>query len=89
MRLSFLLKVFGLTPITFAAAVLEISFSTIKLLSFRYGEIVLRGIIYPAPFQYQIVLSAPPLSVAELPYGYMITPSKVPVNNIFVISHKF
>ena len=55
MRLSFLLKVFGLTPITFAAAVLEISFSTIKLLSFRYGEIALRGITYPAPFQYQIV----------------------------------
>lgn len=58
MRLSFLLKVFGLTPITFAAAVLEMSFSTIKLLSFRYGEIALRGITYPAPFQYQIVLSA-------------------------------
>ncbi len=58
MRLSFLLKVFGLTPITFAAAVLEISFSTIKILSFRYGEIALRGITYPAPFQYQIVISA-------------------------------
>ena len=59
MRLSFLLKVFGLTPITFAAAVLEISFSTIKLLSFRYGEIALRGITYPAPFQYQIILPTP------------------------------
>jgi len=58
MRLSFLLKVFGLTPITFAAAVLEISFSTIKLLSFRYGEIALRGNTYPAPFQYKIVISA-------------------------------
>lgn len=58
MRLSFLLKVFGLTPITFAAAVLEISFSTIKLLSFRYGEIALRGITYLAPFQYQIIILA-------------------------------
>lgn len=58
MRLSFLLKVLGLTPITFAAAVLEMSFSIIKLLSFRYGEMALRGIIYPAPFQYYIVISA-------------------------------
>lgn len=88
MRLSFLLKVFGLTPITFAAAVLEISFSTMKLLSFRYGEIALRGITYPAPFQYQIVLR-PLFNVAELPYVYMIALSKVPVNNIFVISRKF
>ena len=88
MRLSFLLKVFGLTPITFAAAVLEISFSTIKLLSFRYGEIALRGIISPPPFNIKLFYR-PLFNVAELPYVYMIAPPKIPVNNIFVISRKF
>lgn len=42
----------------------------------------------PPPFNIKL-LYRPLSNVAELPYEYMIAPSKVPVNNIFVISRKF
>nr|DAN64868.1 MAG TPA: hypothetical protein [Caudoviricetes sp.]DAO23499.1 MAG TPA: hypothetical protein [Caudoviricetes sp.] len=40
------------------------------------------------PFNIKL-LYRPSSNVAELPYEYMIAPSKVPVNNIIVISRKF
>nr|DAG72804.1 MAG TPA: hypothetical protein [Caudoviricetes sp.] len=42
----------------------------------------------PPPFNIKLFYR-PLFNVAELPYVYMIAPSKVPVNNIFVISRKF
>lgn len=42
----------------------------------------------PPPFNIKLFYR-PLFNVAELPYVYMIAPPKVPVNNIFVISHKF
>nr|DAK87421.1 MAG TPA: hypothetical protein [Caudoviricetes sp.] len=42
----------------------------------------------PPPFNIKL-LYRPLFNVAELPYVYMIASSKIPVNNIFVISRKF